>query len=328
MVHTDFIPYTSWMRDISDSIPLTELSIPGTHNSGSIDGPFGFAQTQDLDLPDQLNAGIRFLDIRLAHYQNNIFVHHDIVHMKKSYADVLDICSDFLRHHPAEVIFMSVKDESRIDSVLGMFAPSEILNTVDEDPAEDPTDVTIESESINPGSFEGIFKAKTWQHVGNASLFYNFTSSRGESGPETADHTPLFETKLGDVRGKIVLLRRFAGGRDIGLDLTYWPENQTFRRTTPLIHSVHDCYLGLGSGQKYELVVAHLEQAKQGDPRDLYITFASAVGLKARGYAEEINSRLNDYLARSLKGRFGIIALDYFDQPRELVSHVIEMNYE
>ncbi|HWR47487.1 MAG TPA: hypothetical protein VN327_07745, partial [Pseudonocardiaceae bacterium] len=67
------------MRDIPGDTPVTELSIPGTHNSGCIGGPFGLAQTQDLDLSDQLNAGIRFLDIRLAHYQDNLFVHHDVV---------------------------------------------------------------------------------------------------------------------------------------------------------------------------------------------------------------------------------------------------------
>lgn len=318
-MYLDFMTYTSWMRDIPDSTLVTQLSVPGTHNSGSINGPFGFAQTQDLDLPEQLNAGIRFLDIRLAHYENNLFVHHDVVHMKKSYADILTICSEFLERHPAEAIFMSVKDESRIDSILGRFAPSKILNAT----TEDSVDPAAPSDS-----FEDIFKARTWQHIGDASLFYNFAISRGDDGTAIADHALISETKLGDVRGKIVLLRRFEGGRDIGLDLTYWPENQTFRSTTPPVCSVHDCYQGLGSGQKYELVIEHLEQAKKGDAQDLYITFASAVGLKARGYAEEINPRLNDYLARSPKGRVGIIALDYFDQPRELVSRMIEMNYE
>lgn len=55
----EFIPHNSWMRDIPDDTPVATLNIPGTHDSCSTDGPFGFAKTQNLDLADQLNAGIR-----------------------------------------------------------------------------------------------------------------------------------------------------------------------------------------------------------------------------------------------------------------------------
>lgn len=129
-----------------------------------------------------------------------------------------------------------------------------------------------------------------------------------------------------DVRGKIVLLRRFEGSDEVGFDLTYWPDNQTFRSAALPVHDVHDRYQGLSSEEKYELVVAHLKEARKGDPNDLYITFSSAVGLKARGYAEAINPRLNDYLAESPRGRVGIIVMDYFEEPPELVYNVIEMN--
>lgn len=91
----EFISYSSWMRDIPDDARVTTLNIPGTHDSCATGGPLGFGKTQNLDLTDQLNAGIRFLDIRLAHYQDNLFVHHDVVHMRKTYADVLKIASAF-----------------------------------------------------------------------------------------------------------------------------------------------------------------------------------------------------------------------------------------
>jgi hypothetical protein len=101
---------------------------------------------------------------------------------------------------------------------------------------------------------------------------------------------------------------------------------QTFRNSESPTYHVHDRYRGLADEDKYELVVAHIEEAKHGDPKDLYITFSSAVNLRAHGYAETINPRLNDYLAKSPKGRVGIIAMDYFEEPRELVSNVIKMN--
>jgi 1-phosphatidylinositol phosphodiesterase len=312
-----FITQTSWMRDIPDETPVTALSIPGTHNSACIGGPLGFGQTQNLDLSHQLIAGIRFIDLRLAHYQDNLFVHHDVVHMEKCYADVLEICSDFLRQFPSEAIFMSVKDEDRVDSGLGRLAPSEVFGKNRGDPA---------SWAIRSDSFEEVFKAKTWQHVDDASLFYNFASPLPGDGSEATAPALTSDTTLEDIRGKIVLLRRFEGSDDVGLDLTYWPENQTFRSAAIPVHDIHDRYQGLEDEEKYELVVAHLEEAKKGDLKDLYITFSSAVGLKAHGYAEVINPHLNDYLVESSKGRVGIVAMDYFEEPPELVSNVIKMN--
>lgn len=314
----EFISHTSWMRDVPDNTPVTTLSIPGTHNSGCVGGLFGLGQTQNLDLSDQLSAGIRFLDIRLAQYQNGLFVHHDVVYMGKSYTDVLAICSRFLKEHPSETIFMSVMDEGRIDSALDRFAPSEILRTLSRG--------NIVNKEQDTSSFENILKERTCENTESAQLFYNFAAHLSDRDSTTADRALTTETTLRDVRGKVILLRRFEGGQDVGLDLTYWPENQTFRGTEPPIHCVHDRYQGLADEDKYKLVVAHLEKAKRSDPKDLYITFSSAVGLKAHGYARAINPLLNDYLAESPRGRVGIIVMDYFEEPRELVSNVIKMN--
>jgi hypothetical protein len=85
-------------------------------------------------------------------------------------------------------------------------------------------------------------------------------------------------------------------------------------------------YQGLEDEEKYELIIAHLDKAKRGDLKDLYITFSSAVDLKARGFAKTINPRLDDYLAQSPHGRIGIIAMDYFEEPPGLVSNVIKLN--
>jgi hypothetical protein len=139
---------------------------------------------------------------------------------------------------------------------------------------------------------------------------------------------------LGDVRGKIVLLRRFQGHQGIGFDVTYWLDNATTRssedehgnprRTVPPIYDIEDHYND--PDDKYGLVVTHIEKARSGNLQDLYITFSSAVTLQASGYAETINPRLNDYLAESSEGRVGIVVMDYFEAPRELVSNVIKMN--
>jgi 1-phosphatidylinositol phosphodiesterase len=312
----EFIAHSSWMRDIPDDARVTALSIPGTHDTCSVDGLLGFGKTQNLDLVDQLNAGIRFLDIRLSHYRDNLYVHHDVVHMGKSYADVLDICSNFLSEHPSEAILMSVKDEERFDSNLGRFAPSEVFGKFRGDRA---------NWAVRSNAFEDAFQARTWQQVDDESLFYNLTIPL--PGAQATNPAFTSHTTLGEIRGKIVLLRRFEGGQHIGFDLTHWPENRHFRSATSLIYAVEDRYQDPGEDNKYKFVIAHIEEARRRAPRDLYITFSSAVNLKARGYARFINPRLSDYLAGSPQGRVGIIAMDYFEEPRELVSNVIRTNF-
>ena len=321
----EVISHNAWMADIPDEMLVTALSIPGTHDSGCIDGPMGFAQTQNLDIPEQLNAGIRFLDIRLAHYQDDLLVHHDVVYMGKRYKDVLEICADFLERHSSETILMSVKDEDRFDEPLGDLAPSEVLTRLS---------MGEQKSRDNTRSFEEEFEDQSWEQVGTAPLFYNFPPS--SPGVRSAGNAPAFtpETTLGDVRGKIVLLRRFQGDRDIGFDVTYWLDNATtrssedengnFRVTVPPIYDIEDHYND--PDDKYSLVVTHIEKSRSGNLHDLYITFSSAVNLQASGYAVTINPRLNDYLAASSEGRVGIVVMDYFEEPRELVSNVIKMN--
>ena len=313
----DLILHSSWMSDIPDTARVTALSIPGTHDSCSIEGPLGFAKTQNLDLADQLNAGIRFLDIRLAHYQDNLFAHHNAVHMEKSYAEILGICSTFLAKHPTEAIFMSVKEEDRFDSALGRFAPSEAFGRSRRDPA---------NWVIRSRSFEDAFKVRTWQHLTNPSLFYNFPAPLPDGSPVPANRALTPETTLGEIRGKIVLIRRFKAGQDIGSNFTDWPKNQHFRSNADLSYSVEDCYLNPGEENKYDCIIAHIEEARKGNLEHLYITFASAVGIKASRYSKIINKYLNVYLAGLARGRVGIIVVDYFELPRKLVSNVIKIN--
>lgn len=312
------VSHPAWMRTIRDDVALTALSIPGTHNSCCVDVPLGIAETQNVDLPDQLNAGIRFLDIRLAHYQDNLFVHHDVVHMGKNYTDVLEICVSFLKKNPSEFIIMLVKEESRADSALGRLAPSKIIGKLFSGETTKSAD--------NTRSFAETFKARTWEATQDNSLFYNVIAGPHGNNSETANPVLTSGTTSGELRGKIVLLRSFESKLNIGLDLTRWPENQKFRIATTLICNIEDRYQNPGDDDKFNFIVAHLEEAKCVDLRDLYITYSSAVAIKASGYSKAINPRLNDYLAGSPAGRVGIIVMDYFEQPPELVSNVINMN--
>jgi len=180
--------------------------------------------------------------------------------------------------------------------------------------------------SENTRSVEDTFNARTWENIEDRPLFYNFTATPPGGNSVATSSAFTSETRLGEIRGKIVLFRRFEASQALGLDLTYWPENQRLRSASAPFYDVEDRYQDPGDDDKFDFIVSHIEDARRGDPKDLYITFSSAVDLTARGYSKAINPRLNDYLAQSPQGRIGIIAMDYFEEPRELVSNVIKMN--
>eukprot|EP00930_Biecheleria_cincta_P095477 TRINITY_DN87438_c0_g1_i1.p1 TRINITY_DN87438_c0_g1~~TRINITY_DN87438_c0_g1_i1.p1 ORF type:complete len:721 (-),score=122.97 TRINITY_DN87438_c0_g1_i1:137-2299(-) len=99
-----------WMSMVPDDVLLTEMWVPGTHDSGSDRGG-DIAQCQNLDLRGQLNVGIRFFDIRAKHEYNALPIYHGIVYMHKSFDDIVTILEDFLNQHPSEAIFVRIKKE-------------------------------------------------------------------------------------------------------------------------------------------------------------------------------------------------------------------------
>lgn len=189
----DWITYSSyvdgpcWMKYVEDNKFLDELSIPGTHDSGtcSVDNDTepqsSQVKCQQDYIPTQLLEGIRYFDIRLGKGDNPGICHGDFYLFKKDgdylhLSDVIGYFKTFLSENPREALIMLASrgnDEATDDSVTTAFA-----KVLDDNP----------------------------------KLFY--TSSRVPT--------------LGEVRGKIVLLRRFrlagnsVSGHTWGLDLTQW----------------------------------------------------------------------------------------------------------
>lgn len=189
----DWITYSSyadgpcWMSHVDDVKYLDELSIPGTHDSGSCsvdndtEPQTSLAKCQQDYIPTQLLEGVRYFDIRLGKGENPGIDHGDCYLLKKDgnfmhLSDVIGYFNTFLSENPKEALIMLVSrgnDEATDESLTTAFA-----NVMDKNP----------------------------------NLFY--TSSRVPT--------------LGEVRGKIVLLRRFGlagdsvSGHTWGLDLTEW----------------------------------------------------------------------------------------------------------
>ncbi|HWN67877.1 MAG TPA: phosphatidylinositol-specific phospholipase C domain-containing protein, partial [Haliangium sp.] len=101
---------SDWMSHLAGRTSLSQIDIPGTHDSGARIGG-AFVATQDMSISEQLQAGVRYLDVRLRHFEDALVVHHGSFYQELNFDDVLIACTDFLAAHPSETILMQVKEE-------------------------------------------------------------------------------------------------------------------------------------------------------------------------------------------------------------------------
>jgi 1-phosphatidylinositol phosphodiesterase len=104
---------SDWMAGLEDERLLSELSIPGTHDSGALFEPIaGLSKNQDLEIAAQLAAGIRYLDIRCRNVEDRFYIFHGSVDQHQGFDQVLATIYAFLDAHPGETVIASVMQET------------------------------------------------------------------------------------------------------------------------------------------------------------------------------------------------------------------------
>ena len=116
----------NWMKDLPDDIRVSEINLPGTHDSGTTymrAAVSGSGRCQRLDISGQLNAGMRVLDLRLDEYGGKtqgekvqkLMLNHDKMDCFESgdaladqltFAHVFDDVATFLYEHPDETVIL------------------------------------------------------------------------------------------------------------------------------------------------------------------------------------------------------------------------------
>jgi hypothetical protein len=162
-----------WMAGIPDDRRISELSIPGTHDTMSLhqsDYPFALNLmpiNQSMPLIMQLASGIRVLDIRCRHDSDRFNIFHGPTDQHATFHGVLNPVVDFLRTHPTETVLMSIAQ-----------APEPVNNT---------------------RSFAETFE---W--------YMDLSSPWGGTYRDWVWHPTSANPTLGDVRGKIVIYDAFS----------------------------------------------------------------------------------------------------------------------
>ncbi|MCX4779376.1 phosphatidylinositol-specific phospholipase C [Streptomyces sp. NBC_01264] len=104
-----------WMSGLGDSTALQRMTIPGTHDSGATRGGL-YVACQNTSIAQQLDSGIRFLDVRCRVTGGSFAIHHGAYYQNLMFGDVLAACWNFLAAHPTETVLMRLKQEYSEDS--------------------------------------------------------------------------------------------------------------------------------------------------------------------------------------------------------------------
>lgn len=332
-----------WMGSIVRSgTYLSELTIPGTHDSAAVNDTPGLpdtARAQTTSITTQLEHGVRFLDLRLREgptYDPNdpLVPAHGPVLQPGSVGSIFGELRDFLSAHPHEMILVSIKHE------------------------EDP---------LFPGKIDaGDFQSRIESFLGRSEIARLFNK-------ETS--VPQYTYGGTSTDGRLVLLRRYPRPRGgsaavLGIDAdSNWLDNQTMNvgsylrvedeykfdcTSSPTCADPSSCTLNsvlqaecLKSlpKDKFEAFRATFDDALEtegswgngttwgGQTDRLRISFASATTTQLTtpvpivgtipAFAKYLNTQILQ-LAKSRRGRAGVVVLDL--ETPEVVSALVDMN--
>lgn len=284
----------NWMSPVQGSKKLSELSIPGTHDSASTLQPDLDAgvrlrlSTQTRGLRAQLEGGIRFLDLRCGIVEgksglDEFELYHEKHLLGLSFSAARNICREFLSNHPRETIVVSVKEEDDVSKG-------------------------------DPARFQKVFN----RYVGQTPSLW-FLDNRIPA--------------LAEVRGKLVLFRRFrdvvvppspSGINAFGKDkegTVQFPNDGTGTIDGPPRLRIQDKYSLRGINDTIEAKRGAIEDllrestGPKGERGTLYVNYTSAAGTREKDYpinaASYLNPRLALYFRDHINGPFGILPRDF-----------------
>ena len=112
-----------FLLKIDNDTPLSQILLPGTHDSGATRDFFipATARCQWMSITQQLNAGVRYMDIRLTRVKGKLDVYHGTAYQGISFEDVVSDVLEFLEENPSETLIMCIKEESDAKGENGNF---------------------------------------------------------------------------------------------------------------------------------------------------------------------------------------------------------------
>lgn len=282
----------AWMKSLHDTLPVCKVSIPGTHDSGTVKGG-PMLKTQSTNIPAQLQQGIRAFDIRLEKKNGKLGVFHSHAFQDIYWEDdVLPAFIGFLQAHPSEVLIVSLKKEGGESQDY-----ASLLSVSLSIPAHQRYFVMDFRPELTVGDCCGkiLFLHRDYvmdDYPGAACVGWKDNS------------TCLLTLRNRDGKEGCVLLEdeyQYESGKDAG------------KKTDVSIRNL-------------ERISAEPVSSRQWG-----ITFVSATGLPLgtpKVFADKVNGPVADYLKKQGKRNCGIVFIDFVGEPggKALVEYLIDSN--
>lgn len=318
----DISKLSKWMKAMPDHLPLSALSIPGTHNSPTYHNALPSVRCQAVSPAVQLENGVRFFDVRVQ-VEDPEKPGSDALHLvhsvfpisltgSKYLRGLLDDIYAFLQRNPSETVILCLKREGRGDGTDAQLADR------------------LRDHYFNP---------KQWH---TESGIPNLGDARGKI-------VLMRRFRLSD------RLKKEFQGKGWGIDATSWGDNTPNHQGGDV--QIQDFYEVMDTenvGKKIQLVYEHFERAgavsnssvasiaTNGHKRNpLYINFLSASNFWKPGcWPEKIAEKLNPAVTAFLcekhdvkdeeegDGCTGIVVCDWVgeDGDWDLVRAIVGMN--
>lgn len=336
----------TWMSTYPDSAPLSSLSIPGTHDAATWNYSVatqdalrhltqvygGDAATlrdplvyrcQRASIAAALEAGVRFFDLRYAFDPTDTFLvfwHNEALLSERAAVEtVLFAFWAWLDAHPSETVLLSLmyQGSTKAGASNSAAVQTQLLAML--------TSPAARRYFVQERAALGTLGAAR----GKAVLLRRFDLDQLAAGADEA--LPGLHLSPADWPDN---------GRDFGLvydqatNATAYVEDYYEPDDIPLSANAT-----VNIAAKLNATVAHLERAADQEPESLFITFASGGHLAstppvypqtmAVGNGTEVTpfGGVNQQLVPVLKGlkgkRLGVVVLDFFDEPEDLVDLVL-----
>ncbi len=305
------ITASGWMSGLDDDLLISEINIPGSHDAGTayVNVFSYFSVCQDLTIEEQLNAGVRYLDIRLyaeSETTDRLRLVHGISSCRESansalwdylYFDkVLEWVYNFLSSNEDETVIMCImQEQSSLDA-----------------------------------------------HVFQNLLYNNYISKNTDKW-----YLDNSVPKLSQARGKIVLVRRYGSANNevytnsnCGIDFTKWPDQSSKSgedaKTVNVSNLNGTDYSKLHlqdnyktpANVKWNLVKKYLDQpAGSSEYNEFFINFLSTSGSGLIGQPKtslQVNENFSSYTLNP-GTRYGWLIFDFVTE--ELAEKVYMTNF-
>ncbi|KZV89239.1 PLC-like phosphodiesterase [Exidia glandulosa HHB12029] len=316
----------SWMSLLSDTTSLAALTIPGTHDTcaypafmSSVNSILPGVQTQLMTVEQQLNAGIRFLDLRLRlDGTGALEMAHNFIPLGLKFRDVVVALKAFLASNPKETVLVSIKNEA--NSAADIVFETAFNAVYDQDGAN-----LWYSDNAIPtlGRCRGKLVLIRRFAAGQPASMRGINVS-GDAWPNNSSGIIALPGVPNEAQAV-----RIQDNFDFRNSLIYPTTTDVLKAKWASFDSLLTFSLAGDAPNRATLYLNFLSAAMIGEPRSIATGGYFSNDVRVEG----LNQRLWNYLLQKQaekvqypKQRFGVIVLDFPELPQDLIQMIIRVN--